>query len=422
MDAEVITLFEDYWNSLPDFQRHADDLNLLKKIVGKQNFSLQADGGIQIKHYVGFFQRGHTRIQILPKVFAPAVHGSFLTSEQTASLNFVHRLLEWSGYFQYKPLPPQKIGRSNLDLLEIFINIFISEFDSLFRKKLHRQYQVQEEDSQFIKGKILFPETVRRHPILRHVHFLRTDQFTFNNPLNQIFKSVIVDLLGIARTSECKKKLVLGLNYLQDVDLIPLTTRTFETIRFNRLNSEFEPLFKLAKMFFSNAQPSLEAGMENTFSFLIPLNDLFETLIGRTLESFSTQDRHYSYHQSHRYLARRGNVDVFQLKPDFVVTECEHVVAVLDAKYKYPFGEDGEVRVDTGDLYQIATYGMTYDCQYLFLIYPKFDGAPSANGVIARYDINSEMRMILWIIQVDILAHEKEVISQQLKNAVESCF
>jgi 5-methylcytosine-specific restriction enzyme subunit McrC len=67
--SDVITLFEDSTTLLRDYHDHLRNLNVLRDIVEPRNFSLQADGNIRVMHYVGFFQRGKTRVQILPKVF-----------------------------------------------------------------------------------------------------------------------------------------------------------------------------------------------------------------------------------------------------------------------------------------------------------------------------------------------------------------
>lgn len=419
MKNEVITIFEDYPNKLPDYEKHLQNFYVLRDIIGRKDFSLQSDGTIQVMHYVGFFQRGNTRIQILPKIYAKSDLASYTDTEIKTSLDFIYRLLNWSGYLKHKKLSNQLQSSSESDLLEIFIGIFINEFDDLFRRKIFRTYEQLEENQQFIKGKILFSETIRRNPILKHLHTVRFDEYTINNPLNQIFKSLILQLLSKTNRSENKKKLVTGLNYLQDVDLINLNPNVFLKIKFDRLNTEFEPLFNLAKLFFHNAQPGLSEGKEKTFSFLVPIHLLFENFVAKIFEPFSDDERKFNYHKSQQFLAWHKDIEVFKLIPDFTITQVNKVITLLDTKYKNPIDKNGNIAIKTDDLYQLTTYALCYNCKSLFLIYPKFLGSGISESILAEYKIQSPFGFItLRVIQIDIMEINLDKITASLRNEV----
>jgi 5-methylcytosine-specific restriction enzyme subunit McrC len=419
LKSEVITIFEDYPNQLPDYEKHLQNLNVLRNIIGSNNYLLQTDGTLQVMHYVGFFQRGNTRIQILPKIYAKTDLASYSDKEIKSSLDFIYRLLYWSGYLNHEKLSPQLQSSSETDLLEIFIGIFINAFDDLYRRKIFRTYKQQEENQQFIKGKILFSETIRTNPILKHLHFVRFDEYTINNLLNQIFKSLILQLLGKTKRSENKKKLVTGLTYLQDVDLINLNLDVFQKIKFDRLNTEFEPLFNLAKLFFHNFQPGLSEGKEKTFSFIVPLHSLFENFIAKILKSFSDGELKFNYHKPQLPLALHEGKEVFWLEPDFTITQGDVVVTILDTKYKFPFNNEGNVSINTDDLYQLSTYALRYNCKNLFLIYPKFLGSNNEKNLLAEYQIQSTFGVImLRVIQIDIMEKDLSIITEVLKREV----
>jgi len=303
LKEDVITIYEDYPNDLPGYEKHLQNLYVLRDIIGKQNFSLQSDGSLRIKHFVGFFQRGNTRIQILPKIYSTSNDLSFSETELAGSLAFIYRMLWWSGFFNFKKLSKQLLSSAKSDLLEIFIGIFITEFIDLYRKNLLHKYEQQEENQQFIKGKIIFPETIRRNPILKHLHHVKYDEHTINNPLNQIFKALIYNLLSKTKINTNKNKLVVGLTFLQDVDLITLYPNLFNSISFDRLNADFLPLFNLARLFFHNQQPGISEGKENTYSFLVPMHLLFENFIAEILCSFSDDYFVFKYHKPQLYLA-----------------------------------------------------------------------------------------------------------------------
>ena len=389
MSTRIITIYEDYHNKGTDYTEHLGALYKLRDIIGAHNFSLQLDGTLQIMHYVGFFQYGNTRIQILPKVYAKSAHGNMDAAEANTSIGFVYRLLYISGYLKVKKLLPQLQNASGGDLLEIFIEIFISEFIEAFRRNVHRNYIQIEENQQFIKGKIIVNETVRRNPILKHLHYTRFDEYSINNPLNQVFKALIFSLLSKTKSTANKKKLVIGLTYLQDVELVFLGARHFQKVKFNRLNTAFEPLFNLAKLFFYNQQPGLSKGDAETFSFLVPMHELFEHYLATIFDLLSDTSLTFKYHSPSYHLGKEGTRNVFLLEPDFTIFSGAQCICILDAKYKYPFNKKGHTKISTSDLYQLSTYALRYNCNTLVLIYPKYIGNPKEDSIIAEYELQA---------------------------------
>ena len=423
MSAKVITIFEDYPNQLLGYNEHLTALYKLRDIIGANNFSLQHDGTLQIMHYVGFFQFGNTRIQILPKIYAKLSSITATKKEVAESIGFVYRLLQVSGFVNVKKLLPQGQNASNEDLLEVFIEIFSGEFIKKFRRTVHRNYISIEENQAFIRGKIMVAETIRRNPILRHRHYNRFDEYSINNPLNQVFKALILLLLSKTQRASNKKRLVIGLNYLQDVDWVSLGESHFQKVKFNRLNSSFEPLFNLAKLFFYNKQPGLSAGETETFGCLIPLHELFENYVAKILDGFTFTDITFQYHAPFYYLAKKEGKEFFKLKPDFTAFKGTQCISILDAKYKYPFGDNETAKLNTADLYQLCTYALRYHCRLLVLIYPKFLGSPEEECIISEYEIQSEMgKLKLLITQIDILEQNVATVTTEFCQALSPYF
>jgi 5-methylcytosine-specific restriction enzyme subunit McrC len=419
---ETITLFEDRTARLPDYRAHENNLGYLREIVGPRNFSLHTDGSLRVMHYVGFFQRGNTRIQILPKIHLESY--SAKTEERHESLDFVYRLLAWSGFLKHKKLSPQAIANSNSDLLEIVISLFATEFNSLFQRKSLKRYEERIENQQFIKGKILFSATLRENPILRHKHVMRIDEFSIDNTVNQVFKSVIRSLLLITRSSQNKKDLVIGLTYLEDVTNITLSKNLFNNVKFNRLNTDFEPLFKMAKLFFLNQQPGLRFGDEKTFSFLVPINELFETFVGKVLASFSDGEIDFHHQKNRLDLLTSSTGTQIQLRPDFTVTNDGRVITIMDAKYKCPFN-DGNIDLNEADVYQLCTYGLRYNIKNLFLIYPRFRGVSVNTSLLKEFSIDIgdlKKSMYLRAIQIDITIDDFYSIVKQLREDLYALF
>lgn len=412
MQSKLITLYEDSTSYLSDHEEYINDLSGLRDIVGRNNFVLQSDGSFRIMHYVGFYQSGKTRVQILPKIQR---FGS--EDEGQKSLDFIYRLLKWTDFLKYKKLDAQFLSASNTDLLEIFINLFITNFIDLFQRRTFKKYETQIDNLQFIKGKIHFSDTIRTNPILRHRHIVSFDEYSINNPLNQIFKTLSLQLLRKTNSPENKKLLVIGLSFLEEVDTIVLSPQVFKTVRFDRLNSEYVPIFNIAKLFFHKGQPGMSEGKDKTLSFLVPLNSLFEEFVFKVISSFRTKEFQYNHHSPEAWLAKEGNQNRFLLKPDFTITHMGDVVTILDAKYKCPFNESGVVDIGEKDLYQLTTYAFRYNCRKLFLIYPAFEGFDNSKPLIAEYTINSVIGDVtLDIVQIDIAEKDLTQIVESVRG------
>lgn len=413
----TITVFEDKVTKVEDFEEHVTNLQELSNVLDPHNVHIYVGGSMRIMHYVGFFQHGNTRLQILPKIYRNVQAD---VNEEDQSLAFIYRLLYWTGYLKHKPLSPQNVSATGADLLEIFISIFIKSFNEQFQRNVIRRYEERIENQQIIRGKILISETIRRNPILRLRHVIAADEYSINNHLNRVFKSVMNALLQITRQSENKKLLVIGLNYLSDVDLIPLSGEDFRRVRFTRLNRSFEPLFSMAKLFFFNQQPGLTEGSERTFSFLIPLHSLFEHFAARILDHLSTPDLRFAFHEHARWLLKDSTgQERVQLRPDYIALSGKQTIAILDAKYKSPWDTQGKVDMAESDVYQVCAYALRYGADRLLLLYPRFADTPEEGPVIGHYTITSEGgTIVLRALQVNILEENFDEIVAELRGPI----
>lgn len=201
---EVITLFQDYKQNIIQYREHFPVIEEFKQLIGDQNLILQTDGSIQIKNYVGFFQKGKTKIQVLPKIYC---RNESVKEEIEDSMSFLFRLLAWSGYISFKDIDELDISAIKKNAFEIFIRIFIQNFLLEFNKAPHYEYVTHVENQQIIKGKILFAQTIKHNSHTWHKHIVEYDEFSMDNKLNQLFKFIIQELLK--STFDSKNKMML---------------------------------------------------------------------------------------------------------------------------------------------------------------------------------------------------------------------
>ncbi|MGE8205373.1 McrC family protein [Heyndrickxia sp. NPDC080065] len=396
--TKMITMFEDRTSYVDLTNEQKNELQSLESIWGSQNLILRADNRLLLKKYVGFVASRNLHLQILPKIFRDE-NLENIEIEKEQSIQLLFRLLSFSNYLKVKELPtPMMISKYHNDILEVFIGIFIREFLNEYKLNVHRQYESIEENIQFIKGKILFQKSLLRNHGLNHQHYVKYEEFTEDTLLNQIFKTTIVRLLGITKIAENKKLLKVGLLYLQDVQTINLNRSIFKRIQFNKLNAQYLPIFNLAKLFYHNQQAGFSNGPDYTFTFLIPLNELFEYTVYKMLSKIEG----YSvlYQKPQKYLDEKKKS--FKLKPDITIYRDDKIQVIVDAKYKNPI-RGFNVNVSQTDIYQMLAYALAYNCKKIFLIYPVLRVNQKFENPLEEYEIETENGVVkIFILHVDI--------------------
>lgn len=417
-----ISIYEDTQYKLNFSQEETLELLKLKNIIGNNNLTLQVDGSFMVKHYVGFLCSEKIKLQVLPKILNinESIYERNEKNENKA-LELLFHMLSYSEYLNVKEIPKaNEISRYDNDLLEIFIAIFVKKFKEMFSHSIYRQYETKEENSSFIKGKIVFNENIRKNSYRNHLHYIRYEEFTEDTLLNRIFKSIILKLIYETKNSINKKDLKLSLLYLEDVCVTTLSKETFDKIRFNRLNESYKPLYNMAKMFYFNSSPGLYKGDENTFTFLVKVNELFEQYVYKKLKNKieAVSSKKVYHHKPQKYLTKSGKMQTFLLIPDITVMEDDEVKIILDAKYKRLVVEQ-EICVSQGDIYQMLAYAVRYNCNSIYLIYPRFLDFKDEIKHIETYTIeNGEKSIEIKVFLFDLFNYEEGNNNSELEEYI----
>jgi 5-methylcytosine-specific restriction enzyme subunit McrC len=240
--------------------------------------------------------------------------------------------------------------------------------------------------------------------------------------LNRLFKTVILHLLSQTDLSENIKNLKLALNHLEDVEPIRIYNGIFDRIIFDRMTEVYRPIFTMAKLLYYNRQPGFSERDEYTFTFLVPLNKLFEYYAYKLLDNYAFgTDITVRYQGPEKYLAKQGVTNQFPLSPDIAIfrKERKSPIYLVDAKFKNPFDGSGKIDLTSTDIYQIVTYAVCYQCENVFLLYPRFKGQTAQDGVLESYSIPTEKGDInLKILQIDIMDPDNAKLQQQLVGSI----
>lgn len=417
-ETKIIRIFEDRQTKVNLTDQNIKDILLMKNVIGENNVVLQADGKLLVRHHVGFIQMNKTRLLIYPKI------SKRMTSEDEFEKSFkvLMRLLSYSGFEGVKNIPtPQSMDKYNGDLLELFIGLYVDELLLQFKRDINRGYNHHLENQTFIKGKVDFVETVKKNSFKKHLHYVRYDQFSENILLNRVFKSVIQNLISRTNSKRNKIKLKQSLLWLEDVEEMALNNEIWKNVKFTRHNSKYAPAFNMAKLFYYNSSPNLNAGDEYTFSFLVPVNQLFELYLYKVLKEHLVEDFDVKYQSPIKYLAQCEDNNYLQLRPDITFVSGSQVNYVVDAKYKEVLYDGKELNVSQADIYQMLAYSVRYACDNIALIYPKLLTDEQCELLIQEFKIENYERVVsIKLIQVD-LEIEASQLARDLANALGYC-
>lgn len=418
MDStRIIKVFEDRQKKIDLNEQETKDLLSMKAIIGENNIILQADGTLFIRHYVGFVQVNKTRLLIYPKISSRSMG----ESEYKRSFSILMKLLTYSGFGSVKKLTtPQNMDKYEGDILEAFIGLFVDDLLLQFRRDLNRGYNNQLENQGFIKGKIDFVETIKKNSFKKHLHYVQYDDFSENILLNRIFKSVIHNLIIRTNSKDNKLKLRQSLLWLEDVDKLILNNEIWGKVHFTRQNLKYKVAFNMAKLFYYNSSPNLNKGDEYTFSFLVPVNRLFEFYLYKILDSKSIKTYQVQYQNSKSYLGRIGDRNYLLLKPDITLATGDEINYIMDAKYKELLIEEQASGISQADVYQMLAYSVGYQCNNIALIYPKFLSDNPSEDIFKELKIkNYDSIISIKLINAD-LEMEPNLLANQLINILEN--
>jgi len=415
-DTKIIKIFEDKQKKLELTQQNIDDILLMREIIGDNNILLQADGKLLVRHYVGFIQINKTRLLVFPKI------AKTLNSEEECKKSFdiLMKLLIYSEFTGIKKTPnSQSMDKYKGDLLEFFIGIFVDELLLRFKREINRGYNEYLENQTFIKGKIDFIETVKKNSFRKHLHYVRYDNFSENILLNRIFKTVIKRLIIITKSDSNKIKLKQASIWLEDVDEILLTSEVWQAVKFNRQNNKYELCFNMAKLIYSNYSPNMNEGNNNTLSFLVPVNRLFELYLFKVFDG-NYKDIEVRYQGPIKYLAHNTESKCFQLHPDITFIDQGQVQYILDAKYKDVSSYSNKLNISQADIYQMLAYSVKYRCENIALLYPKImlNDDINASSLVEELEIDNYGH----IIKIKIIQADLEISPEKLADELSQMF
>lgn len=241
--------------------------------------------------------------------------------------------------------------------------MFADRLLTAVRRGLPHRYRLRQDDLPLLRGKLDVSRQVARHIVRPDLLACNFDELSVDTPLNRVLKAAVVRLGSITRHAANARKLTELSARLEFVaeSHDPLG----EPVALDRTNLAFHHLYAWSHLFLSGEWQGTTTGANAGVALLFPMNDIFETFVGRVMQSVLTPGS-TRLQPTGRYALTARDRSVFALRPDIVVDND----IVIDTKWKSLDPDDRVVGVEQSDVYQMLAYAHAYGAKRVVLVYP----------------------------------------------------
>ncbi len=361
-DNEKTKLSLKEFNAVKEFIYRNEETNatqFLKITTRNKHEALEA------QQFVGIIQltNGKT-IEILPKI----------SKEKNVekSKEILIKMLKTLKNFPFKNFQSVNLKTTKMPLFEIFIQMFLVELWKVVKKGVKHNYITIEENAKFLKGKLIFPQHIKKNFAHRERFFISYDNYLPNRIENRIIKTTLKFLYKLS-SETANKKMIRSLLFIFD-EITPITNNiknAFSKIKLDRTIDYYQTVLMWCKVFLLHENFTPYKGKDIAFALLFDMNRLFESYVGKWFKD-NCKNFVVSLQESKHYLIDKPRK--FHLRPDIVLRDNDKVI-VLDTKWKV-IKEEREIADE--DIYQMFAYASKYNneyekCEEIYLIYPAIE-------------------------------------------------
>ena len=324
---------------------------------------------LQAGQVVGVLAVPGASVEILPKIDRP---------DGTVRKALVHMLSVAYG-LRVADSEFALLATQERTLLEFLVGVFADRLLMAVRRGLRHRYRHQQDDLSLLRGKLDIRRQITRHFLRRDILACRFDELSVDTPLNRVMKAAVVLLRSITRHAGNARRLAELSARFEFVGESADPLR--EPVALDRTNIAFHSLHAWSRLFLSGKWQGTTSGGNAGVGLLFPMNDLFETFVGRVMQSALAPRSTLLQHTGCHALTARDQ-SLFALQPDIVVDNK----IVIDTKWK-ELNSDDQVGVQSSDVYQMLAYAHAYEAKRVVMLYPWHPGLP-APGIYRRWNIS----------------------------------
>lgn len=361
-------------------------LGQLPKPGGQEVIKLVVREGkvaLQTTQYVGLYQLGSLRLQVLPKMH------KLTAANQEAKRQAMQNLFVMLRYAFDLPIHTAQFTEleEGMDWFEALTTLFTESLLLEWQRGPIRRYESVQDDLTTIRGRLRVQDHIRRVG-RQHVLPVEYDEFTTDTALNRLFRYVVSRLLNLSRNNRNLENLRLLAGWMDEDGVLVLPAfqaQEAARLRLDRLNIRYEFPFSLARLFVQDAGLNAIAGDHQSLSLFFDMNILFEGFLTGIVLRHRTEILPDALQDARLIVQGQGNSrpllirdstghGTLKMKPDMLLELNMGVPIILDFKYKVLDFSKPRAGIGREDLYQMFAYAQRYRCPKVVLVYPRVPG------------------------------------------------
>ncbi len=360
-------------------------------------------GWLHTRNYVGVIEtRRGTVIEILPKV--DFVDGD---EERTRQV-FLKMLRTYRGLRAAQFHDTGISALRHFNMLDVFVRLFLTNLVLLTQRGLARHYKNVEDNLPRLRGRIRFPQHIRRNVANRARFYVAFDEFTADRPVNRLIHSALHKLRPVTHPDNQQLLHQLRICFSE----VPRSERPkvdWERHWIDRSMRHYDAVMAWVGLFLFDHGLATFSGKHVNQALLFPMEEVFEDYVA---DGFRRYQRTYDVRTQgpQKAFTRIDGAGAFHMKPDIALVRSDEVRFVLDAKWKEINGDgkDPKHDISQADVYQLYSYGRKFGCATVALIYPR---TPAFDSPL-RYEFNDKVagqRLDLFCFPFDVVRPEESV-------------
>jgi len=277
-------------------------------------------------------------------------------------------------------------------MLEIILTWAARQASANIHEGLPRRYEVRQELSTAVRGRIELKHLARRTPGKDFELLIRHSPLSENNPISRIVKWLLYEIgrrTRLIATQHICKRLLQDLGHVGDVTP---SVSDVACIVLQPMESRWQPLLDLATLLIRQISPDpTRGGTNDTVAVLFTLHDIFERVLARVFRA-GLGAHGLALQQPDRRLLEAlppASGQKMNLKPDFLIGSTANPTLTLvgDAKWKPMFSPTQEVALGEADAYQLTTYLVAFGASAGLIFCPLRSAPEGLPYLTADYSV-----------------------------------
>lgn len=296
------------------------------------------------------------------------------------------------------------------NIFEFLCRCLVVELRWIIREGLYRQYVRRDEPTSMPRGRPLLAESISRRWSKGEFHKVDVSYFQFSAdiPENRLIKYTLwyclnhlrrlgVDNADLVRELSEFYRIFSSVSLDRSRRFFDPVVRNLSSKKIPFIRQYYEPIEKLCLAIIERVGADLVAKGQDyeTSSFIVDLADVFEGYIfSLSKQIIKGLDSTHSVLDGNLDGKRHlfSDSEVYEAKPDVVVTRGKETLLIMDAKYKTRIGE--------GDRYQLISHALSYGAPVAMHVMP---GSSDKKGLeyIGTVGTSSPIKVYKYAIDIE---------------------